>query len=89
MPEDKLDVYIMSSIGYERIGYFDPLMEAAFPNGTRMFSPECVTKIKELYCLSFYCSDDGLKVVTEYTYEDCEDIIYDWYVSTSYMAIND
>ena len=78
MPEDKLDLYITSSKGYEYSGYFENLTTARFPNGSRMFSNGCVSKIKELYCLPFYCSTNEQQIVVEYTYEDCDDIFYKW-----------
>ena len=78
MPEDKLDLYIMSSIEYENIGYFDNLTKAQFPNGTRMFSNYCAAKITELYCLPFYCSSDEKQIIVEYTLASCEDIVYNW-----------
>ena len=78
MPKDKLDLYTRSSIEYENIGYFDDLVTLTFPNRTRMISDECVSKIKELYCLPFYCSTDEQKIVVEYTYGQCEDILDTW-----------
>jgi hypothetical protein len=78
MPEDKLDLYIMSSKGYENSGYFENLMTARFPNGSLMFSNGCVSKIKELCCLPFYCSTNEQQIIVEYTYEDCDDIFYKW-----------
>ena len=78
MPKDKLDVYIRSSIEYENIGNFNELEALAFPNGTKIISPECVSKIKELYCLPFYCSEDGQQIIVEYTYDQCEHIVESW-----------
>jgi hypothetical protein len=78
MPEDKLELYIRSSIEYENIGYFENLTTARFPNGSRMFSDYCVSTIKELYCLPFYCSADEQQIIVEYTYEDCDNIMYNW-----------
>ena len=78
MPQDKLDLYIRSSIEYENAGHFDDITTAKFKNGTKMFSHKCISIIKELYCLSFYCSDDEKQIVTQYSFEDCEDTIKQW-----------
>ncbi|XP_028411265.1 uncharacterized protein LOC114533846 [Dendronephthya gigantea] len=77
MPEDKLELYIRSSVEYERSGYFSNLSTAIYSNGSKMFSSECVSKIIELYCLPFYCSPDEKQIIVEYTLEECELILSD------------
>jgi hypothetical protein len=78
MPQDKLDLYIRSSIEYDYVDYFKNLTTARFANGTRMFSDYCIAKIPELYCLPFYCSADEKQIIVEYTLEGCEDIVDRW-----------
>ena len=51
---------------------------AKLPSDHKLFSQECLTNIKEIFCVNLVCSADEKRVLIKHDIEDCREVVKQW-----------